>query len=283
MATFILLHGSFHAAWNWHKLIPLLQAAGHNGLALDLPGHGHQRMPARKVTLDRCVEEVLRCVDALPAQERVVLVAHSRNGIVISQAAERLPDRIAGLVYLAAYLVPDGRSMMDYALTDTESLVVQNLEVALAPKYFPFLTRLFRSKPLRLLCSLLLPEAFQIHRLRRSAYFEALYHDCPSEITRLAEALLEAEANWPGFAPLRLQRERFGSVPKIYVECLQDRAVTLPLQRRMLGETPCDQVFSLDTSHSPFFSQPGLLLDVLIKSLHVFETKGLIAGKGQRP
>jgi pimeloyl-ACP methyl ester carboxylesterase len=46
MATFILLHGSFHAAWNWLRVIPLLETAGHRGIALDLPGHGQQRMPA---------------------------------------------------------------------------------------------------------------------------------------------------------------------------------------------------------------------------------------------
>src|SRR5256885_1932231 len=107
MATFIFLHGSFHAAWNWHKVIPLLERAGHRAIALDLPGHGRDRTPANKVSLARCVEAVLDCVDA--QAEGVVLVAHSRNGIVISQAAERRPERIAGLVYLAAYLVPDGK------------------------------------------------------------------------------------------------------------------------------------------------------------------------------
>jgi len=128
MATFILIHGSFHGAWIWHKLIPQLEALGHKGLAIDLPGHGQDKTPASRVSLSRCVNALLDTIDA--QVEPVILVAHSRNGIVISQAAEARSGRIRGLVYLAAYMVPHGKSMMDYALDDEDSLVVQNVETA---------------------------------------------------------------------------------------------------------------------------------------------------------
>lgn len=275
MACFILLHGSFHAAWNWHRLIPFLERAGHRGIALDLPGHGQDRSAPAAATLEHCVRAVLRVVDREPGP--VVLLAHSRNGIVISQAAERRPEKVQGLVYLAAYLVPDGRSMMDYALQDTESLVLRNVELALDRRHMALLTRLFRHEWLARLCARLLPRRFQLHRLARRAYREALYHDCPEEITALANVLLEAEPNWAGFSRLRLSRERYGRVPKVYIECLQDRAVTLPLQRRMLSETPVDRVYSLDSGHSPFFSQPEQLAQVLADSLGVFAARNLPA------
>ncbi|HSW14633.1 MAG TPA: alpha/beta fold hydrolase [Solimonas sp.] len=268
MATFILLHGSFHAAWNWHRVIPLLEQLGHRAIAPDLPGHGRDRTPTRQVTLARCVDALLQCIDAQP--QPVVLVAHSRNGIVISQAAEQRPDRIAGLVYLAAYLVPDGRSMMEYALQDSDSLVVQNVETSLDRRLLPLLVSLFRSVALQRLCALLLPQSLQQHRLKRSVYREALYHDCGDEITALANVLLEAEPNWAGFTPLRLSASRYGSVPKVYVECLQDRAVTPSLQRKMHGEHPCDRVLSIDSGHSPFFSQPGTLVERLLECLALF-------------
>ncbi len=268
MATFVFLHGSFHAAWNWHRVIPHLEAQGHRCIALDLPGHGRDITPPSRVFLDSCVRSLLACVDA--QREPVVLVAHSRNGIVISQAAERRPGRILGLVYLAAYLVPDGRSMMDYAMTDRESLVVQNTELALDRKFIPLLMRLFRREWLQRLCAAILPQRLQVHRLRRSAYREALYHDCADEITELANVLLEAEPNWAGFSALRLSDAAYGSVPKVYIECLQDRAVTLTLQRRMLAQSPCDRVYTMDSSHSPFFSQPLQLAGHLIDSLQLF-------------
>jgi pimeloyl-ACP methyl ester carboxylesterase len=268
MSTFILLHGSFHAAWNWHRVVPLLERAGHRAIALDLPGHGRDRTPAHRASLGRCVSAVLDVVDA--CGEPPVLVAHSRNGIVISEAAERRPDRIAGLVYLAAYLVPSGRSMMEYAVDDTASLVVQNIALGLDAKHVPRMVRALRNGALRRLAATLLPRRLQTHRLKPAAYREALYHDCPDEITALAHVLLEPEPNWAGFTPLRLTPARFGRVPKVYLECLQDRAVTLPLQRRMQRETPCDRVLALDSGHSPFFSQPERLVAVLGDALRAF-------------
>jgi pimeloyl-ACP methyl ester carboxylesterase len=265
MATFVLLHGSFHAAWNWHRLIPLLEAAGHRAVALDLPAHGRDRTAARHATLENCVTAVLDCVASLDAP--VFLVAHSRNGIVISQAAEQLGGRIAGLVYLAAYLVPNGKAMMDYALLDPQSLVAGNVSPPLDVKRASRLLGLFRTAWLRWLLPRLLPAFVQTHRLKRAAYREALYHDCPDEITALAEALLEPEPNWAGFTPLRLSEEAYGSVPRIYIECLQDRAVTIGLQRQMQRDSRCTHVYSLDSGHSPFFSQPAALAQLLGQSV----------------
>jgi pimeloyl-ACP methyl ester carboxylesterase len=268
--TFVFLHGSFHAAWNWHRVLPLLESAGHRGISLDLPGHGRDATPPRHVTLARCVDRVLAALNGL--DEPAVLVAHSRNGIVISEAAERRPEAVHGLVYLAAYLVPNGRSMMEYAIDDTASLVVQNVRAALPFRTMARLMPLLRHGFVRWLTRMLLPRRWQTHRLLPSAYREALYHDCDEAIGRLAEALLEPEPNWPGFEQLQLTAARFGRVRKVYIECLDDRAVTLGLQRRMTRETPCDRVFSLATGHSPFFAQPARLVNVLQQSLEVFAT-----------
>jgi pimeloyl-ACP methyl ester carboxylesterase len=268
LATFIFLHGSFHAAWNWHKVLPLLEALGQRAIALDLPAHGRDPLSPRSATLARNVEAVVGALDGIEGP--AVLVAHSRNGIVISQAAEQVPERIEGLVYLAAYLVPSQRSMMDYALLDTESLVVQNIEPAFSMKQAAALAWLTRSAAARWLLATLLPSHRQTHALRPQIFREALYHDCPNEITELANTLLEPEPNWAGFTPLRLSQRNYGSVPKVYIECTEDRAVTLPLQRRMLQDSPCDRVFSLATGHSPFFSQPRLLVDTLLRCTSVF-------------
>src|SRR5262249_42882835 len=147
---------------------------------------------------------------------------------------------------------------------------VQNIQSSTPPQTIRRLVTTFKSPLARALGRTLLPTSQQIHRLKRIAYREALYHDCAPEIVELANTLLEAEPNWAGFEPLSLSEKRFGAVPKVYIECLEDRAVTLPLQRRMQQETPCDKVFSLASSHSPFFSQPEKLVETLMESLKVF-------------
>ncbi|MBI3650342.1 MAG: alpha/beta fold hydrolase [Acidobacteria bacterium] len=230
MSTFILLHGSWHGAWNWHKVTPLLERAGHKAMALDLPGHGRDWTPASEVTLASCVDKLCAVLDALA--EPAVLVAHSRNGIVISQAAEYLPDKIKTLVYLAAYLVPNGQSMIDLARTDSESLVLPNLT--------------FNREQ-------------HSHELREEVFREALYADCSDEIVALARTLLTPEPDAPGATRLQLSEENFGKVARVYIECLQDRAVTPSLQKRMYSALPCKQVISMNTSHSPFFSVPDEL------------------------
>jgi pimeloyl-ACP methyl ester carboxylesterase len=271
MATFVLVHGSFHAAWNWHKLVPVLRAAGHVAVPLDLPAHGRDSTSRRTATLAASVRSVLEVVDRTSGE--VVLVAHSRSGVVISQAAEARAQRIHGLVYLAAYLVPNGKSMMDYCILDTESLVVRNVRPAFRRGFAKALLRIARSKEARWLLARALPAPFQSHALRAAAQRDALYHDCPEEIRELARVLLEPEPTWAGFTPLQLTEQHYARVPKVYIECTQDRAVTLSLQRLMQRDTPCDRVFSLDSSHSPFFSQPEQLGRTMIASLDVFDRR----------
>jgi hypothetical protein len=76
-------------------------------------------------------------------------------------------------------------------------------------------------------------------------------------------ANLSPEPLKPLVTPLKLSAQRFGRVPRSYVECLQDRAVTLPAQRRMQAALPCDTVHSLDADHSPFFSRAPELAHLL--------------------
>ena len=40
---FVLIHGGFHGAWCWTRVIPELEKLGHEAIAIDLPGHGERR------------------------------------------------------------------------------------------------------------------------------------------------------------------------------------------------------------------------------------------------
>src|SRR4051812_20142149 len=127
MSNFVLVHGSWHGAWCWYKVVPRLRARGHHVDAVELPGHARDWTPPAAVTIDSYVERIHEAIDRAPGP--VVLVAHSRGGLAITQAAERRHDRVAKLVYLAAYLLADGESVLDVAPGDTDSLVLPNLDV----------------------------------------------------------------------------------------------------------------------------------------------------------
>ena len=235
MKTFILIHGSWHSAWNWHKVVPILEKAGHRAIAIDLPGMGRDKTPIQDVTMKTTVEKICALIDSVPG--KVILVGHSKNGIMISQAAEYRPDKIEKLVYLAAYLIPNGKTQREYSIQDTEGWLK------------PYVNQH--------------PDTGS-HTLQPEIYREGLYHDCEEEITELAKVLLSHEPVESGITPLQLSDANFGRVPRVYIECTEDRAVTPFIQRKMYGETSCEKVYSLPTSHSPFFSRPKELVEILL-------------------
>src|SRR6476620_11163165 len=100
MKTFVLIHGSWHSAWNWHRVVPLLEKAGHQAIAVDLPGMGRDKTPIAEVKMKNTVQALCAFLDDIPG--KVILVGHSKNGIMISQVAEYRPGKIEKLVYLAA-------------------------------------------------------------------------------------------------------------------------------------------------------------------------------------
>ena len=118
MANYVLVHGSGHGAWCWQRIVPLLEAKGHNVAAVDLPGNGHDDTPLADVTLETYAEHVCGVLDSLDGP--AVLVGHSLGGISISRAAELRPYKVAVLVYLTAVLIPDGATFMGTVSGDSD-------------------------------------------------------------------------------------------------------------------------------------------------------------------
>ncbi|MFQ5913929.1 MAG: alpha/beta fold hydrolase [Nitrospinota bacterium] len=231
MSTYVLIHGSWHGGWCWEKVVPLLEREGHEVEAPDLPGHGEDKTPNSQISLQTYSDCVCQILDA--QSEPVVLVGHSRGGIIISQAAESRPDKIKTLVYLTAFLLRNGESMRQVARGDKESFLQPNL---------------------------IIDESQGYTVVKDEVIKEALYADCSDEDVARAKSLLVPEPNAPTETPLRLSEENFGRVRRIYIECLRDRAVSPSLQRQMYTALPCRRVISMDASHSPFFSAPEELV-----------------------
>jgi pimeloyl-ACP methyl ester carboxylesterase len=234
VATFLLVHGAWHGAWCWAKLIPALEARGHKAVAIDLPGHGKDKTHLKDVTLETYGKAVADAAARLP--ERPFVVGHSMGGAVIAATAERAPEAMRGLVFLCAFLPQNGDVMFALAAGDAKSMIAG----ALIPSADGLATS-FNPSVLR----------------------DAFYADCSDADIEAAKAQLSPQAVAPLAAAITLTAARFGSVPRDYIICEQDRAISAGFQREMLKATPCARIAELATSHSPFFSAPEKLADVL--------------------
>jgi pimeloyl-ACP methyl ester carboxylesterase len=150
--------------------------------------------------------------------------------------AEAHPDKVARLVYVTAFLVPSGQTVGSIAMSDNATLIP---------------TSVLRDASTR--TSTVIPEKAR----------DLFYADCSEDDVRTALQLLCPEPTTMGAARMVVSEERFGRVERVYVECLQDRAISIATQRAMQAKLPCRKVFTLDSSHSPFLSKAEQLADIL--------------------
>lgn len=234
MATFLLIHGGWHGGWCWDKVKPLLEAKGHTVMAPDLPGHGEDKTPLSEITMDVYAQATADF--AASASEPVIVVGHSMTGLSNSQAVEIAPDKFKAQVFVSAFLLSSGQCLLDQAQPDSENLVLRNLTFSEDQSTMTF---------------------------NQDALKDALYNCCSDEDIEWAKSRLHAQASAPFATPVQLSEERWGSVPRYYISCLRDWAITPKSQKAMYTANPCEKVFEMDTDHSPFMSRPEELAEHL--------------------
>jgi len=275
-AVFVLVHGGWHNRSAWDKVTPLLKANGMAVLTLDLPGAGvnaiaptslgvrpfdpaafaAERSPIAGVTQEERTQAVVALVKeaAILGNGRVILVGHSAAGITISAVAEEVPDLLLAVVYLAGFMVPNGQSLL--AMLQHESM-----SLAVAPKLFVGDAATIGATRIH---------AGSSDHAYRSLMKAAFYDDLPeSEFAQAASRLHCDEPNSGAFAPSEITPERFGTVSRHYIRCTQDRAVPLRGQDYMIAAVDIaiggkTTTYTLESSHSPFLSQPDALARILL-------------------
>jgi pimeloyl-ACP methyl ester carboxylesterase len=248
MANFLLIHGAMGGAWCWERVIPGLEAAGHRAVAIDLPGQGSDATPLPEITLYRYADAVCDALDRIDGP--VMLAGHSMGGMVITQAASQRPDRLAGLIYVAAFLPQPGESLIE--ITHVPEAAGDSVQANLVVEGDP---------PV----STMPPEAAP----------EALYHCCTQEQIDWALPRRGTQPVIPftnPFTPPDGDTTSFDALPRAYVTCLQDRAIRPPLQRLLYTRAGCDPVVEIDTDHSPWLSRTDELVGALDRIAGVLAT-----------
>lgn len=113
MATFVVAHGAWSAAWAWKKVRPLLRARGHEIVTPTYTGLGERaHLAAPGIGLATHVADVMAVLHYEDLRD-VILVGHSYGGMVATVVADRAPERLRHVVYLDAFVPRDGQALVD--------------------------------------------------------------------------------------------------------------------------------------------------------------------------
>ncbi len=206
----VLVHGAGLGGWIWGDVLPRLPGAR----ALDLPGRG-----GTPATLDDQAQAVLA---AIP--RRAVLVGHSAGGFAVTAAAQIAPEKVAGLIYLCAFIPQPGLSIAAMRRACPDAGLRGSYLVAPDRQSF----------------------AFRPERAR-----DIFFHDCSDASARMcAEPVAPQETALPDTA-------RAAALPRAAIFCAKDRAIPLTCQQRMAADIAL--TVTLPCGHSPFLACPEAL------------------------
>lgn len=223
---FVLIHGAMHGGWCWKYVLDELAALGVAAIAPDLPGHGARaNEPA---TLDGYLDALLEVLE--PDD---VLVGHSLGGSFICLAADAAPDKVRRLIYIAA-LVPEE----DRSLAEVLPFVGDVKEFELTPDSY----RLTDADAAR----------------------AVFYNDCTAEQVNWAYSQVRPQSLQPLLTPIRLARFWDLDIPRDYILCLNDRTGLLTVAEDQLSRLRPTTIHPVWASHFPLLSRPKELARQLV-------------------
>jgi pimeloyl-ACP methyl ester carboxylesterase len=228
VSTFCLVHGAWHGAWCWERLVLELETLGHRVIAVDLPCED------TSVDFSGYADVVAAALEDV--DDEVVLVGHSLGGHTVPLVAARRP--INHLVYLCALIPVPGRSLRDQYSTDPDMLDVLVREGVVGD-----------------------PDTRTSHWRDPDEAIASLYNDCDPADARWAVGRLRPQSTTPHAQPCPLSA--LPDVERTYILGRDERTVNPEWSRRAaserLGVTPVE----IDGGHSPFLARPAELARML--------------------
>ena len=248
MSTFLLVHGAWHSGRCWDRVVPLLESAGHRVFAPSLTGFGDKaHLLSPEVGLDTHIDDIAGLIED-NALDEVVLVGHSYAGLVISSVANRLPQRIAHLVYLDAMVPEDGETA-----ADVQPITKELIDTAVDGWRVPPLPE--QPAPLGL---------FGVTDPEDVAWLRATLSDHPVNCFR---------------QPVRLDDPAADAIPRTHIHCVagQPEGIT----RRPVPAT--DRLRELPTGHDCMVTMPAEFTGLLVEAAQTSEAASSTSVRAAKP
>ncbi|GER25106.1 methyl jasmonate esterase [Striga asiatica] len=240
---FVLVHGDCHGAWCWYKLATLLKSKSHKVSAIDMAGCGTnlKSVEFEIVSITDYIAPLMLFMEALHDDERVILVGHSRGGIDISIAMERFPQKIVVAVFVSA--------AMPGPHLDLPTVSKEFGRRLGSPMDNEYAYCQGKDKP---------PTSY---RFGPKFLASTMYQLSPPEDLTLATLLMRPSPLFVDFhrpsEETALTRENYGSIPRVYVVCDEDKLMNVEMQRWLIENNWPDDVKVIEGSdHMVMMSKP---------------------------
>jgi len=234
MADYVLVHGAWHGGWCWKRVTPLLRAAGHEVFTPTLTGLGERRhLMSPDIGLETHIQDILGVL-AYEDLHDVILVGHSYSGMVVTGVAYRVPDRVAELVYLDAFVPEDGKALVDYQPPQTRELFMEKTRTEGEGYKLP---------------ALIPPEAFGITDEADLAWVRPRMDPHPFK-TKLD--------------PVRLADPRGAGIPRTFIRCTDPADPPFAQFAQRVRSDGSWRYLELATGHGAMITKPRELADLLL-------------------
>lgn len=235
--TFVLVHAAWHGAWSFDKTRKKLEESGAKVIIFDLPGHGKDKTEIKDISFESYVQKTKD--EILKLDEPVILVGHSLGGFVISQVAEEIPGAIEKLVFIAAMIPYEGKTVFDIINEDTESQLLQNLIFA---------------------------EDKSWATVNDETLKNVVYNKASAEQIAEAAPNLVHQATQPFFVAVETSEKAFGKIDKTYIVCENDKILSATAQRNLIEQIGISKSITLNSGHIPNVENPDALALALLNS-----------------
>lgn len=233
--TYVIVPGAWQGPYAWQTVKSQLEGQGQKVIVVELPGHGSDQTDPKTLTLNTYRDKVVSTINGVSG--KVILVGHSLGGLVVAEVAEAIPSKIEKLVYIAAFLPVSGQSLLSLANTDAKSLIGPALR----------------------------PSADgSVVDVEHDLITNIFIQDGSAAIQSLVLTNYRAEPAVPLANTVTLTSANYGSVPKYYIQTSMDHVVSPDLQTRMITAAGVTNLYTLNTSHCPFLSQPDAVTALLV-------------------
>ncbi|MEN9367193.1 MAG: hypothetical protein RL489_1551 [Pseudomonadota bacterium] len=235
MSALVLIHGAWHGAWCWRRVLPGLRAAGHGAHAVTLTGVGERAHLLRPdLRLRDHIADVLGLIDAEELGDDLVLVGHSYGGLVMTGVADALLARgltPRHLVYVDAVTPHPGESWSSQHAPETVrarlEAAAQRPDGAMPP-------------PDAAVFGLDGADRDWVNR-RQTPQPAGVYQD-----------------------RLDFDAARIATLPRTFIDCTAPALPTIAVMRERVRREPGWQVVELATGHDPMISAPEALVTLLL-------------------